>query len=61
VGYLIAAVGPFGMGVLYEATGGWTVPLSGLCVLVLGQLVAGLTVAHPAYIEDSLPSRLTHP
>lgn len=59
VGYLIASIGPFGMGVLYEATGGWTVPLSALCVLVLGQLVAGLTVARPSYIEDSLPARVT--
>jgi CP family cyanate transporter-like MFS transporter len=57
VGYLIAAVGPFGVGVMYEATGGWTLPLSVLCVLVLGQLVAGLTVARPSYIEDQLPAK----
>jgi MFS transporter, CP family, cyanate transporter len=58
VGYLIAALGPFGMGVLYEATGGWTVPLSALLVLVLAQLAAGLTVARPAYIEDQIkPAR----
>ena len=54
VGYLIAALGPFGMGVLYELTGGWTVPLSVLLVLVVGQLAAGLAVARPAYIEDQL-------
>jgi MFS transporter, CP family, cyanate transporter len=54
VGYLIAALGPFGMGVLYEATGGWTVPLSVLTVLVLAQLAAGLTVARPSYIEDQI-------
>jgi MFS transporter, CP family, cyanate transporter len=54
VGYLIAALGPFGMGVLYEATGGWTVPLSALLALVLAQLAAGLTVARPAYIEDQI-------
>lgn len=54
VGYLIAAIGPFGMGVLYEATGGWTLPLSALTVLVAGQLVAGLAVARPSYIEDHL-------
>jgi CP family cyanate transporter-like MFS transporter len=57
VGYLIAAIGPFGMGVLYEATGGWTVPLVVLTVLVAGQLVAGLMVARPSYIEDFLPER----
>lgn len=57
VGYLVSAVGPFGMGVLYDATGGWTIPLSALLVLVLGQLVAGLAVARPSYIEDHLPAR----
>ena len=54
VGYLLSAVGPLGMGVLYEASGGWTVPLSVLCVLVLPQLVAGLTVARPSYLEDQI-------
>ena len=53
VGYLLSAVGPFGMGVLYAATGGWTVPLSVLCALALPQLLAGLTVARPSYVEDA--------
>ena len=54
VGYLIAAIGPLGMGVLYDATGAWTVPLSVLCVIAVGQVAAGLTVARPSHIEDSL-------
>ena len=54
VGYLIAAIGPFGMGFLYELTGGWTVPLIALIVLVVPQLVAGLLVARPSYIEDAI-------
>ena len=29
-GYLLAALGPFGVGVLHEASGGWTVPLVAL-------------------------------
>jgi CP family cyanate transporter-like MFS transporter len=57
VGYLISAIGPLGMGVLYELTGGWTVPLSALVVLVFAQLAAGLSVARPSYIEDQLPAR----
>jgi len=56
VGYLIAAIGPFGIGVLYDATGGWTVPLVALCAVVLGQIGAGLMVARPSYIEDQLPA-----
>ncbi len=59
VGYLMAAIGPLGIGVLYDATGGWTLPLSVLCVIVLGQIAAGLLVARPSYIEDSLPNRRT--
>jgi MFS transporter, CP family, cyanate transporter len=54
VGYLMAALGPFGMGLLYDLTGGWTVPLAALLLLLVPQLVAGLLVARPAYIEDRL-------
>ena len=54
VGYLIAAVGPFGMGVLYDLTGGWTVPLVALIVLVVPQLVAGIVVSRPAFVEDQI-------
>ncbi len=54
VGYLMAAVGPFGMGLLYDLTGGWTVPLVALTVLVVPQFVAGLLIARPSYIEDGL-------
>ncbi len=57
VGYLIAAVGPFGMGLVYDLTDGWTVPLVGLIVLVVPQLVAGLAVARPSYIEDAIGAR----
>jgi CP family cyanate transporter-like MFS transporter len=57
VGYLIAAVGPFGMGLVYDLTGGWTIPLIGLIVLVVPQLVAGLAVARPSYIEDAIGVR----
>jgi CP family cyanate transporter-like MFS transporter len=53
-GYLIAAIGPFGVGVLREASGGWTVPLVVLTVLTIPQLVIGLAVSRPAYVEDEL-------
>jgi CP family cyanate transporter-like MFS transporter len=57
VGYLIAVVGPFGMGVLYDLTGGWTVPLTALTVLMVPQLVMGVLVSRPAYIEDQVGVR----
>ncbi|WP_246003499.1 MFS transporter [Nocardioides aurantiacus] len=54
VGYLLAAVGPFGMGVLHDATGGWTVPLLVLLALAVPQLLVGLSVAKPEHVEDQL-------
>lgn len=54
VGYGIAVIGPFGVGALYDLTGGWTAPLSALIALSALQLVAGLAVASPAFIEDEL-------
>jgi MFS transporter, CP family, cyanate transporter len=54
IGYLIAGVGPFMMGALYGASGGWTVPLLVLLVLVIPQGVTGLMVARERYVEDEL-------
>lgn len=54
-GYLLAALGPFGVGVLHEASGGWTVPLAVLAVLTLPMLVLGGFVAKVQYVEDQLP------
>ena len=55
VGYLIAVGGPFGIGLLHDATGGWTVPLWTLLVLWVPQYLVGLTASRPAYLEDQLP------
>ncbi|GGH91515.1 CynX/NimT family MFS transporter [Arthrobacter liuii] len=38
-GYLLATAGPFGMGLLHSATGGWVLPLVLLLVLALVQIV----------------------
>ena len=54
LGYLIAAVGPFAVGAIYEATGGWTWPLALLIALTVPQMLLGLYVARPAFIEDQL-------
>lgn len=53
-GYLLAAVGPFTVGALYDATGGWTWPLWFLVALTVPQLAVGAYVARPAYVEDQL-------
>ncbi len=59
MGYLIAALGPFGIGLLHDLTGSWTVPLVVLIVLLVPQLAVGLAVSRPAYVEDELRPRVT--
>jgi CP family cyanate transporter-like MFS transporter len=57
VGYLAAAVGPFAVGVVHDASGGWTLPLALLLVLALPILPIGLAVSRPTYVEDELRAR----
>ncbi len=54
LGYLVAALGPFGVGLLHDLTGSWTVPLITLTGLSLPLLLIGLAVSGPAAIEDQL-------
>jgi len=54
LGYLMAALGPFLVGTIYDATGSWTTPLWLLLVLVLPLMAAGAYVGRPAYLEDQL-------
>lgn len=49
-GYLVAGLGPLGMGALYAATNSWTAPLITLGVLLIAQLVAGIIASRPVYI-----------
>jgi MFS transporter, CP family, cyanate transporter len=53
-GYLMAVAGPFGVGVLHSASGGWTVPLVVLLVLSVPLFVVAMYVGRPAHIEDQL-------
>jgi len=56
VGYVLAGVGPLGAGLLYDLTGGWTVPLGMLAGMSVLLALVGLTFARPRFIEDELPS-----
>ena len=53
-GYLIAAAGPFAVGLLHGATHGWTAPLWLLLVLALPLFWLAAYVAQPRYVEDQL-------
>jgi len=52
VGYTFAALGPLGVGMLYEASSNWTVPLSALIASMAVILVAGWFVCRPVAVED---------
>jgi CP family cyanate transporter-like MFS transporter len=47
LGYLIASTGPMLVGLLHEATGGWTVSLLALLAALVAQLVAGVLAGRP--------------
>lgn len=49
-GYLLAAVGPLMVGVLHGATGGWTVSLVVLLIVVGVQVVVGVLAGRPRYV-----------
>ncbi len=56
-GYLVAGIGPFAIGLLRDLSGGWTVPLLALLAITVPQLLLGLAVSRPAYVEDELAHR----
>jgi CP family cyanate transporter-like MFS transporter len=51
-GYGIAALGPVVMGALHEASGGWTLPLWFLLVLMVPELVFGLEAGRRRQVGD---------
>ncbi|MDG4763234.1 MFS transporter [Solwaraspora sp. WMMD406] len=54
VGYLIAALGPLAVGLLYGRTGDWVAPIGLLFVALLVQTGTGWSIARPQWIEDEL-------
>lgn len=58
VGYLLAGIGPFLVGMLHDATGGWTLVLVLLMLTTgLGITLAGLRVARPVWVDDEVAAR----
>ena len=49
VGYLIAAGGPAGAGLLFEATGSWTAPIVMIIAIATAQLIIGLYAGRDRY------------
>jgi CP family cyanate transporter-like MFS transporter len=49
-GYLLACLGPVGLGAVHNATGSWTVPLIVLIVVLGAQVAAGIQASRSRYI-----------
>lgn len=56
-GYAAGALGPLGVAVLRDVTGGWVVPLIVLSVVSLVAVIPGFTLAHPRFVEDELAAQ----
>jgi len=50
VGYAAAGIGPLGIGLLYEATGGWDVPIAVLLGLLVVQLATAWRACRPGVL-----------
>ncbi|MCH6230673.1 MFS transporter [Microbacterium sp. CFH 31415] len=57
VGYAIAALFPFGIGLIHDLTGSWTVPLLILAAVVAGAIPAGVVAARRHTVEDDWERR----
>lgn len=56
-GYLFSGAGPLLVGVLFEVTGGWDVPLWFLLGSAAVFVAAGVVAAGPGYVDDDLIAR----
>ncbi|WP_438354585.1 MFS transporter [Microbacterium sp. CJ88] len=53
VGYAIVALFPFGIGILHDATGSWTLPLIVLAVVIAAAVPASVLIGGRGTIEDA--------
>lgn len=54
VGYLLAAIGPFAVGLIHQATGDWTAVLLLLMASGIPLTIAGLRTSKRAFVDDEL-------
>ena len=57
IGYLFSAIGPLLVGVLFEVTGGWDVPLWFLLGSVLVFVASGVVASGPGLVDVELAGR----
>ncbi|WP_407700456.1 CynX/NimT family MFS transporter [Streptomyces beihaiensis] len=61
VGYLISIPGPLLVGVLYQSTDGWTVPIALMATLMVPQIVVGVLAGRDRTVEDEAAPRSAPP
>jgi CP family cyanate transporter-like MFS transporter len=57
-GYLISVPGPLLVGVLYQSSGGWGLPLALMSALMLPQMAAGMLAGRDRTVEDEAGATL---
>ena len=57
IGYTLGALGPLVVGVLHDATGGWTVPLLFCLAVAVVGIPFGIILSKPRHIEQDLEER----
>jgi CP family cyanate transporter-like MFS transporter len=55
-GYLLSVAAPIVVGVLYERSGGWSIPIAFMAALMIPQAICGLLAGRPRWIEDEAPA-----
>lgn len=61
VAYALGALGPLLVGLLHDASGGWTLPLLLLLAVALGATIPAVALARPAFVEDELAGKPCRP
>lgn len=54
IGYALAAIGPFVVGLIHDATGGWSLVIVLLALTSVPLTLAGLRVSRPSYVDDEI-------
>jgi len=54
IGYSVGAFGPLIVGMLHDASGGWSIPLTFLLATTLAAIFGAVVLSKPAFVEDEL-------
>jgi CP family cyanate transporter-like MFS transporter len=52
IGYLLAGLGPIGLGILHAAVGGWILPVAALVLVLVVQVFAGAAASRERHVRS---------